>query len=68
MLEEAGMVKKAANESAIIAGMLVVDKATEASRLIPGVGVGAVCAYAFVHGIDELSDQSDDEDAVVIEC
>ena len=30
--------------------------------------MGAGYAHAFVHGIDELSDQSDDEDAVVIEC
>ena len=29
--------------------------------------VGAGFAHAFVHGIDELSDQSDDEDAVIIE-
>ena len=30
--------------------------------------MGAGYAHAFVHGIDELSDQSDDEDAVIIEC
>ena len=30
--------------------------------------VGAGMAYSFVHGIDDLSDQSDDEDAVIIEC
>ena len=28
---------------------------------------GVACAHMFVHGIDELSDQSDDEDAVIIE-
>ena len=30
--------------------------------------VAAAYTHAFVHGIDQLSDQSDDEDAVVIEC
>jgi len=30
--------------------------------------VGAAYAHAFVHGVDELSDQSDDEDAVIIKC
>ena len=29
---------------------------------------GAVYAHYFVHGMDELSDQSDDEDAVTIKC
>ena len=30
--------------------------------------VGAAWGHAFVHGIDDESDQSDDEDAVIIEC
>jgi len=30
--------------------------------------VGGICAHAFVHGMDELSDQSDNEDAVIIKC
>ena len=30
--------------------------------------MGAAFAHGFVHGVDELSDQSDDEDAVIIEC
>ena len=30
--------------------------------------MGAGMAHGFVHGIDGLSDQSDDEDAVIIEC
>ena len=30
--------------------------------------VGAGYAHMFVHGIDQLSDQSDDENAVIIEC
>ena len=30
--------------------------------------VAAAYAHEFVHGTDELSDQSDDEDAVIIEC
>ena len=30
--------------------------------------VGAGFAHYFVHGIDDLSDQSDDEDAIIIEC
>ena len=30
--------------------------------------VGAGFAHAFVHGVDPLSDQSDDEDAVIVEC
>ena len=30
--------------------------------------IGGAIAHGFVHGIDTLSDQSDDEDAVIIEA
>ena len=51
-------------------------KAAVAAGTVGGAALGIVAApfmgagfaHAFVHGIDELSDQSDDEDAVIIEC
>ena len=30
--------------------------------------IGAAYAHAFVHGTDELSDQSDDEDTIIVKC
>jgi len=65
----AGMVGN--EESGKVAAVAAGTAGTVGGLALGTVGaplLGAAYAHAFVHGVDGLSDQSDDEDAVIIKC
>ena len=60
--------EETSNKAAVAAAGTAGTVGGAALGIVGAPFIGAAFAHAFVHGTDELSDQSDDDDAVIIEC